>query len=194
MFMLSQSTIDGKHPLRKLFRRALAFGLEHNPTERIEVADYLEEQILCEFIHTENLFKIKDEDEKSLEDISDMLAEGTVLLNAQSFEREFQVHKHIGDYTLFMLGMFPTTLSRRRGREFVLGGLVVPDGSLSEHYMIQGQRSYKIASEFTHGDLFLELSSNFLLYMNVLEFVRIYIESENNRELLKAKDIIGGTD
>jgi hypothetical protein len=162
--------------MRKLFRNALAFGLEHNPTEKVEVADYLEEQVLCEFFHADNLYKIRDEEEQSLDDISDMLAEGTVLMNAQSFQREFQVHKHIGDYTLFMLGMFPTTLSHKQGKEFILGKLVVPGATLCEHYVIQGQRSYKIAAEFTHGDLFQELSSNFLLYKNILEFVRIYLE------------------
>lgn len=192
--MLERSDIDGSHPLRKLFRSALDFGLKHNPTDKIEVADYIEEQILCEFIHTDNLHKIRDAEGRGLEDMADMLDEGNLLLNAQSFHREFQVHKHIGDYTLFMLGMFPLNLSGRKGREFILGKLVLPVASLSEHYMLQGQRSYKIASEFTDGDIFQELSSNFLLYRNILELVRIYLESENNRALLKAKDVIGGTD
>jgi hypothetical protein len=192
--MLKRTNIDSGHPLRRLFRNALDFGLKHNPTDKDGVADYIEEQILCEFIHTENLYKIKNASGKGIEDIADLLAEGNVLLNAQSFQREFQVHKHLGDYTLFMLGMFPLTLSRRKGKEFILGRLVVPGASLSEHYMLQGQQSYRIASEFTNGDLFLELSSNFLLYMKVMELVRIYLESENNREFLKAKEIIGGTD
>ena len=174
--MLQKSIIDRSHPLRELFRRALSFGLKHNPTERVEVADYLEEQILCEFIHTDNLYKIKNGDDEKLEDISDMLGEGTMLLNAQSFSREFEVHKHIGDYTLFMLGMFPSVLNRKKGKEFVLGKLVVPGASLSDHYLIQGQRSYRIAYEFTNGDLFLELSSNFLLYRNILECARMYFE------------------
>ncbi len=192
--MLNATRINRSHPLRQLFRSALDFGLKHNPLEKTEVADYIEEQILCEFIQTENLYKIRDADGNGLEDMADMLDEGNVLLNAQSFEREFQVHKHIGDYTLFMLGMFPMTLTTRKGREFVLGRLVVPDASLSDHYMLQGQRSYKIAAEFTHGDLFLELSSNFPLYKSILEFVRIYLESEQNRAVLKTKEIIGGTD
>jgi len=179
--MLNATTIDRGHPLRKLFRNALAFGLKHNPIDKIEVADYIEEQILCEFIHTDSLYRIRDTDGRGLEDMADLLAEGNVLLNAQSFQREFQVHKHIGDYTLFMLGMFPMVLARRRGREFILGHLVVPGASLSEHYMLQGQRSYRIASELTHGDVFEELSSNFSLYKNILELVRIYIESENNK-------------
>lgn len=182
--MLNKTGIEKNHPLRKLFRNALAFGLKHNPIDKVEVAEYIEEQILCEFIHTDSLYRIQDADGRGLEDMADMLAEGNVLLNAQSFNREFQVHKHIGDYTLFMLGMFPMVLARRRGREFILGHLVVPGASLSEHYILQGQRSYRIVSELTHGDIFEELSSNFSLYKNILELVRIYIESENSRVLV----------
>ncbi|MBI4682355.1 MAG: hypothetical protein HY757_04550 [Nitrospirae bacterium] len=182
--MLSTTSIDRSHPLRKLFRSALDFGLKHNPIDRVEVADYLEEQILCEFIHTDNLYRIRDADGRGLEDMADMLTEGNVLLNAQSFQREFQVHKHIGDYTLFMLGMFPMVLARKKGKEFILGHLVVPGASLSEHYMLQGRRSYRIASELTHGDIFEELSSNFSLYKNILELVRIYLKTENYKVLL----------
>jgi hypothetical protein len=191
--VLKNTGIDRNHPLRKLFRSALAFGLKHNPTDKTGVAEYIEEQILCGFIHADNLYKIRDASGQRLEDLADMLAEGSILLNAQSFDREFQVHKHIGDYTLFMLGMFPMILARRKGKELILGHIVVPEANLSELYMLQGQRSYRIASEFTDGDIFLELSSNFHLYKNVLELVRIYLESEKDTDFLKARDIIGGT-
>jgi len=192
--MLRRTNIDPGHPLRRLFKRALDFGLTLNPTNRVEVLDYIEEEILSEFLHLDNLYKIRDAKGKHLEDIACMLPEGDVLLNARSFTREFQVHKHIGDYTLFMLGMFPESLSRKRGKEFILGRLVVPEASLSEYYILQGKRSYRIASEFTHRELFLELSLNFLLYKNALDLVRIYLESIQNREFLKAKKIIKGTD
>lgn len=192
--MFKREVISPEHPLRKLFRKALNLGLSYNPSRKTEVIDYIEEQILCEFIHVDNLYKIRDATGRSLEDIADMLCEGDVLLNARSFSREFQVHKHIGDYTLFMLGMFPESLSRRRGKEFILGKLIIPDASLAEHYMIQGSRSYQIASEFTDKELFSELSSNFLFYINIIDFVRIYLESIKNKEFLKAKGIISGTD
>jgi hypothetical protein len=192
--MLKRTHIEKDHPLRRLFRKALDYALKLNPSEKLEIAHYIEEQILCEFIHVDKLYKIKDASGRSLEDISDMLAEGDVFLNAQSFQREFKVHKHIGDYTLFMLGMFPAVLSRKKGKEFILGRIVIPRSNLSEHYILQGRRSYSIASKFTHKELFLELSANFLLYKNVLDLVRIYLESVKNKEFLKAKEIIGGTD
>jgi hypothetical protein len=191
--MLIKNSISANHPIRDLFREALEFGLKITPPDKAEIAAYIEEQILCEFISAENLYRIRDASGKSLEDIADMLVEGNVLLNAGSFEREFQVHKHIGDYTLFMLSMFPSSLVTKKGAEFVLGKIVIPDASLSEHYMLQGQRSYRIAAEFEHRELFQELASNFSLYKNILELVRIYLESAGREDFEDAKDIIAGT-
>ncbi|HAK59867.1 MAG TPA: hypothetical protein DCO77_05720 [Nitrospiraceae bacterium] len=192
--MVRRLEISEDHPLRKLFRGALDFGFKENPPNQTGVGEYIEEQILCEFIHADNFYKIEEAGGKSLEDIADMLAEGDIRLNAQSFSREFEVHKHIGDYTLFMLGMFPSALSSKKGKEFILGGIVVPGSSLSEHYVLQGQRSYRLASEFSDSELFLDLSSNFIFYRNVLELVRIFLESARSREYLKAQQIIGTDD
>lgn len=191
--MLKKTNIDPRHPLRKLFRNALDFGFRFNPSGRRLVTDYIEEEILCEFLHVDNLYKIKNAQGKSLQDIADMLYEGDVLLNAESFLREFYVHKHIGDYTLFMLGMFPEALQRKKGKEFVLGRIVVPAGSLSEYYLLQGKRSYQIASEFSQRELFLELSLNFLLYKGILDLVRVYLELAKSEEFLRAKRIIEST-
>ncbi len=191
--MLKNTVIESGHPLRKLFRTALEYGFKMNPTDKAGVADYIEEQILCEFINNDSFLRIKDSDGRSLEDIADMLAEGDVLMNAESFDREFQVHKHIGDYTLFMLGMFPSALCGKRGKELLLGNIVVPDSGLSDLYLLQGQRSYRIASEFTNKELFLELSANFQKYQTVIELVRTYIASFQFSEHLKARKIIGGT-
>ena len=191
--MLIKNAISADHPIRDLFREALNFGLKITPPDKAEIADYIEEQILCEFISAENLYRIRDASGKCLEDIADMLLEGNVLLNANSFEREFHVHKHIGDYTLFMLSMFPSSLITKKGKEFILGKIVIPDASLSEHYMLQGQRSYRIAAEFSNKELFQELASNFSLYKNILEFVRIYLESAGSENFDNAKDIIAGT-
>jgi len=191
--MLIKDTISADHPIRDLFREALEFGLKITPPDKDEIFDYIEEQILCEFIRAENLYRIRDASGKSLEDIADMLLEGNVLLNANSFEREFHVHKHIGDYTLFMLSMFPSSLGTKKGKEFILGRIVIPDASLSEHYMLQGQRSYRIAAEFSNKELFQELASNFSLYINILELVRIYLESARLENFVDAKDIIAGT-
>jgi hypothetical protein len=192
--MSRRISISAGHPLRKLFRKALDFGFREYAVDNPGVGGYLEEQILCEFIRTDDLYKIKDAAGRPLEDVADLLAEGDVRLNASSFSREFEVHKHIGDYMLFMLGMFPIALARRASKEFILGRIIVPGSTLYDHYLIQGKRSYGLASEFTERELFLELSTNFLLYRNVLELVRIYLDTAKNRDYLRAKQVITDMD
>jgi hypothetical protein len=188
------NAISASHPLRKLFRKALDFGFRMQPVERSGVDDYLEVQLLCQFIHADQLYRIRDAAGKPLSDIADMLAEGDVRINAPSFSREFHVHKHIGDYTLFMLGMFPMALARRSGREFILGRLVIPGSNLYEHYLLQGRRSYDLASEFNEPELFRRLADNFTLYRNVLEFVRMFLDTARNNEYLRVRRIIADTE
>jgi hypothetical protein len=192
--MQQTTNVNPDHPLRKLFRRALDFGFESTHSKPTSVLYYLEEQILCEFVSMDHLYKIRNASGQRLEDIADMLLEGDVRLNAQSFDREYLVHKHIGDYTLFMLGIFPEALKRRKGKEFILGGLIIPTADISEHYQLQGRRSYRIASAFSHKELFLDLSSHYLRCRDVLTLARTYLESVRDREFLKAKGIIGGTE
>jgi hypothetical protein len=44
-----------------------------------------------------------------------MLIESNPLLAARSFDREREVWKHVGDFTLFFTGLFPDTLPRCPG-------------------------------------------------------------------------------
>ena len=80
-----------------------------------------------------------------VEDVAEMLAEGDLLYRAASVEREREVHRHIGNYTLFVAGLFPSS-SAASG----------PPGPSSPRTpssgLVQtGKRSYRIVSEFTHG-------------------------------------------
>ena len=71
--MLNNEGIKRNHPLRELFKRALDFGLEMNPTDNAGTVEYIEEQILCGFINADNLYRIKDASGDRLEDIAEML-------------------------------------------------------------------------------------------------------------------------
>jgi hypothetical protein len=69
-----------------------------------------------------------------------MLGESNPMLHARRFEREWEVRKDIGDYTLFLTGMFPeyvATLPRR--------GLRL-DRSID--YVKAGKESYRIVAAF----------------------------------------------
>jgi hypothetical protein len=72
--------------------------------------------LLIDFVHVENLYRIRNCRGRRLEEVGEMLVESNPMLDAPSFEREREVRKHIGDYTLFLTGMFPeyvATLPRR---------------------------------------------------------------------------------
>ena len=74
---MNVTSINPGHPLRRLFHSALEFGCKVNPPADDSVADYIEEHILCGFVCTENLFRIRDSSGRKLDDIADMLDEET---------------------------------------------------------------------------------------------------------------------
>jgi hypothetical protein len=78
---------------------------------------------------------------------------------APSFDRERQVRKHIGDYTLFFAGMFPESINHFRLRRSRTENFV--------DWIKTGKESYYIVSKFEHFEytkvapLFASLSSHF---------------------------------
>src|SRR5258708_12222792 len=98
-----------------------------------------------------------------------MLVEGDVGLRATSFNREREVHKHIGDYTMFWAGIYPESLPHLRSRW------------RKDHlidYVRQGKSSYAIAASFDYGDyrqqaqVLRKLSEEFELCIYGLNVVR----------------------
>ncbi len=79
-----------------------------------EAEDYVA-HMLANFLHSDDIFAIRDAAGRRVESIGEMLAEGDVLLNANSFSRERQVHKHVGDFLLFWSGLFPESLDQIKG-------------------------------------------------------------------------------
>jgi hypothetical protein len=116
-----------------------------------------------------------------------MLAEGDLLHRADSLERERTVHKHIGDYTLFMAGVFPEFVRRLRTSKI----LISADAFLD--YMQVGKRSYRIVSEFPSdfpggpSPLFRKLSENFELCVYGLGYVRADLDRLRDPSFQHAK-------
>lgn len=188
--MTKRTDIGPEHPLRRLFSEALAFGAKYSPGGDPAILAHMENQILCEFIHVNNLYRIRDAFGRNLFDVAEMLIEASPPREVSGFPWSFQVYRHIGDYTLFMLGMFPETLRRRKGKEFVMGSLIVPGASLSDYYLLQGKRSYRIASEISRREIFSSLSQGFPHYMNILHFARMYLDSVKNEDFERARNIL----
>jgi len=116
--------------------------------------------LLTEFCEAENLFKIKNAEGRSLSDVGELLLKSDPVYGpAPSFDRERQVRKHIGDYSLFFTGMFPESLNHHRQRKARLEGVI--------DFMRAGKESYYIVSKFEHFEyakvapLFREMSEEF---------------------------------
>jgi len=152
--------IPESHPLQKFFLELVG----RHYAEQIGIRDpqivgYVA-HLLAEFCDAEQLFKIRDAAGKPLSDVGQMLVESNPVFGpAPSFDRERQVRKHIGDYTLFFTGMFPESINHFRLRRQQLENFV--------DWMKAGKESYYIVSKFEHFEyakvapLFANLSRNF---------------------------------
>ena len=163
------SPIPDDHPLRLLFQNLVlrtfrdTIGLPQR-----EVIVYIA-NMLAEFAHGDNLYRIQNSQGARLKEVAAMLMEADVALNAPSFDHERAVHKHIGDFTLFWAGVYPESLQARRARNSV-------DHLID--YVRQGKQSYYIVSTFRYGryaedaSLFRQLSDEFELCLYGLSLVR----------------------
>ena len=152
--------IPESHPLQQLFEDLVG----RHYAEEIGIRDpqivaYVS-HLLTEFCDAEQLFKIGNAFQRPLSDVGEMLLESDPVYGpAPSFDRERQVRKHIGDYTLFFAGMFPESINHLRLRRERLENLV--------DWMKAGKESYYIVSKFEHFEyakvapLFASLSKNF---------------------------------
>ena len=164
--------ISANHPLRRLFRllteRNLAGKLGYEDPGVIGYLTYL----LTDFTHIDNVYKIRSVTGQHVEEVAELLLEGDLLHRAASIDREREVHKHIGDYTLFMAGLFPEAVQRLRTRRVLLSRDALID------YVRTGKRSYHIVAEFAFGGyeevapLYRKLSQQFELCVFGLGYVR----------------------
>jgi hypothetical protein len=126
-----------EHPIRRLF----AGGTEHAFLEHLgmgdpQLIDYLS-LLLSRFLHVDAVYRLRDTAGQRLEQVADMIAEAAALPPEGRTSRE--IHRHIGDFTLFWTGVYPEAVKRLRS------------AFCKDHfidYCEQGKRSYYIASTF----------------------------------------------
>jgi len=125
------------HPLRRLFAgfteqtflNTLGIG---DP----RLVDYLS-LLLSQFLHMDALYRLRNTQGRCLDQVADMMLEAEALPPEGRTRRE--IHRHIGDFTLFWTGVFPEALDRLRS-------VLCKDHLID--YCTQGKRSYYIASTF----------------------------------------------
>jgi hypothetical protein len=152
--------ISESHPLQQLFLELVGrHYAEEIGIRDPQVVNYVA-QLLAEFCDAEQLFKIRNAGGQQLADVGEMLIESNPIFGpAPSFDRERQVRKHIGDYTLFFTGMFPESINHFRLRRARMEGFI--------DWMKAGKESYFIVSKFEYFEyakvapLFANLSRNF---------------------------------
>ena len=126
-----------EHPLRRLFagltEQTFLITLGMGDPRLI---DYLS-GLLSRFIHVDAIYRLRNVRGRRLEEVADMMLEAEALPPEGRTRRE--VHRHIGDFTLFWTGVYPEALARLRS-------VLFKDHFID--YCEQGKRSYYIASTF----------------------------------------------
>jgi len=137
--------------------------------DEANIASYLTE-LLSEFARTERLYRIRDSEGRQIQTVVEMLIKDRVE-SQEKPEWEREIRKHIGDFTLFISGIF---------RDYVISG------SYLNYYMDEGSKSYQFVSRFDlergRGNpiVFSKLSRNFEFYSGALDYMRrVYFKTEN---------------
>jgi hypothetical protein len=163
------------HVVREFFTALVEKHYEESVGLRdAEISHYVA-NLLADFCECEELYKVRTAEGRSLTDVGEMLLEADPVYGpAPSFDRERQVRKHIGDYTLFFSGMFPESINAQRLRRHRLESLV--------DFIKAGKESYFIVSKFEHFEyakvapLFSRLSREFERCVAGLNIVKNELE------------------
>jgi hypothetical protein len=130
----------GTHPLEPFFQQMVRNSYVGKLGIHDAAITHYVAGLLCEFSESDKLYKVRDEQGRPLQTLDEMVqASDPVLGTAPSFDAERAVRKHIGDYALFVSGMYPESMDpwrRRHGQQ-----------SFEELVRI-GKESYYIVSQF----------------------------------------------
>jgi hypothetical protein len=186
---MENTNIPESHPLRQLFVELVGRHYAQEIGIRDPQVIAYVSHLLTEFCDARQLFKIRDTNRRPLEDVGEMLMESDpVYGSAPSFDRERQVRKHIGDFTLFFTGMFPESVNHYRLRRQRLDNLV--------DWMKAGKESYYIVSKFEYFEyakvapLFACLSEHFEECVYGLNMVKNDLEEMQHPILGRGKELL----
>lgn len=128
------------------------------------IVDYVA-NVLTTFAHADRLYRLRAPSGRRLDSIVEMLGMYLAQHPEQHHpvERERELRKYVGDYTLFMSGLFRAHIEQY---------------GVLDYYLTEGRRSYWKVSELdvtlyhTGFLLFQELSKNFEYYSGALDYMR----------------------
>jgi hypothetical protein len=156
---------DGRLELNRFFDRAIRAAFHDLGVADDVAAEYLA-SMLTRFARTENLYP-RGTAMPRLETVVDMLLEIQAVWQDDSPdfrpEHEVTVRRHIGDYTLFMTGLFPERVQRTASMGY---------------YVSEGTRAYRFVSEHDRArgggerSPYRRLAERFEAYMRALDYAR----------------------
>ena len=128
-----------------------------------EVVEYVS-GVVADFARADQLHRLRAIEGKPVDSVVEMLGESIGVSAARArIEWQREVRKYIGDYTLFMSGIFRAHVS---------------SGGYFDYYLLEGSRSYRTVSEldlslYRSGFmLFQQLSQKFEFYSGALDYLR----------------------
>ncbi len=158
--MLTQHSSES---LRRFFFEMVRTSFHQLGMADHEIAGYIA-SLLAEFSHTSNWLKLRNAEGRRLASAVEMLVAAPPQLDSASrVNSERALRKYVGDYTLFMSGLF---------RRFV------ESGGYLDYYLEEGARSYGAVSRLDVSmyrpgfRLFEELGRGFEAYSGALDFMR----------------------
>jgi hypothetical protein len=133
--------IPEDHSLRQFFAALVEKHFTEEAGVRDEQVTQYVTNLLTDYCESEQLFQLFDAQGRALSDVGEMLLEADPVYGpATSFDRERQVRKHIGDFTLFFTGMYPESINHFRLRRQRLENFI--------DFVKAGKESYYIVSKF----------------------------------------------
>jgi hypothetical protein len=187
--------ISSSHTLIKMFKWATKRAFRCYPElYDKDVSDHICSHILTEFVRADRLYWIKDKKGSGIVEIPDMFLEGDVMCRAKSLEKEMAVQEYIGNFSLFMAGLFPTVSlglkNRFRAKNRMKDQLYIelyfklhPAKKGLDYYVIQGERAYEKASRIYKGLndikslLLKKLAQRFEAYACLMQTIHDYLLS-----------------
>jgi hypothetical protein len=164
--------IPENHPLRGLFHAMTEASFEQVGMPDTELMIYVT-GVLIEFVHVDNLYRVRDAQGRRLEYLFELQLESEQ--GDAAHARETQ--KHLGDYALFMVGMFPEHLQRRRRA-------VNP-----AYYVAQGKTAYAVVSAMDglrpSAALFRKLAEHFETCVQALNIGKTYFQDSFHQYLMR---------
>jgi hypothetical protein len=188
--MSAEMSAGSKRSLHRFFDDLVWKHFSHDVRlEEPAVTQYVS-NLLVDFVDIDNLYRIRGALGERLADVGEMLIASNPLLEAPSFDRERAVRKHVGDYTLFMTGLFPESVAKSRKTKR-------PRLEAFVDFVQAGKESYAIVSSFDQFEyrdeapLFRRLSESFEICVVGLHLVKQDLEQFQREYYQRVKRILG---